>query len=135
MSAGRVSAPMRRAVASRAGRRCEYCLVREDDAHLGCQVDHVISKKHGGITAIENLAYACTFCNWHKGADIAALDEDGTLVPLFNPRLDVWSDHFRFDGLRILGQTPVGTLTAKLLKFNTTERVLERAMLTLPNDD
>jgi hypothetical protein len=27
---------------------CEYCLVHEDDTFWGRQVDHILSRKHGG---------------------------------------------------------------------------------------
>ena len=36
---------MRRLVIARAGRRCEYCLIHEDDTYFGCEVDHVVSEK------------------------------------------------------------------------------------------
>ena len=47
-----VAAELRRLVVSRANCLCEYCLIHEDDAHYGCQVDHVIAEKHGGITSV-----------------------------------------------------------------------------------
>jgi 5-methylcytosine-specific restriction endonuclease McrA len=56
MSQTYIPAETRRLVISRAGRRCEYCLIHEDDTYFGCEVDHVISEKHGGLTAAENLA-------------------------------------------------------------------------------
>ena len=64
-----VSAELRRLVASRANGLCEYCLIHESDAYLGCQVDHIISEKHGGPTESANLAYACACCNRAKGRD------------------------------------------------------------------
>jgi hypothetical protein len=36
MSQTRISAEMRRLVIGRAGRRCEYCLIHEDDTYFGC---------------------------------------------------------------------------------------------------
>src|SRR5438445_7340424 len=51
-----VSAELRRFVAERADHLCEYCLVHEDDRGFGCQVDHIISEKHGGLTEESNLA-------------------------------------------------------------------------------
>ena len=84
-----VGADLRRLVAERAGRVCEYCLIHEDDTFFGCQVDHVISEKHGGKTEPGNLAYACAFCNRHKGTDIASISQrTGKLTALFNPRTD-----------------------------------------------
>jgi 5-methylcytosine-specific restriction endonuclease McrA len=58
------------------------------------QVDHVIAEEHGGQTTLDNLALSCTVCNRRKGSDIGSLDPDsGTLIPLFNPRTQQWSDH------------------------------------------
>jgi hypothetical protein len=61
-----VSTALRRLVAARADALCEYCLAHEDDAVFGCEVDHIISEKHGGATEAENLAYACAFCIGQK---------------------------------------------------------------------
>jgi hypothetical protein len=33
---------------ARAGHRCEYCLIREQDTGFPLEVDHIISRKHGG---------------------------------------------------------------------------------------
>lgn len=54
-----VSQRLRRRVAERAYHVCEYCLIHEDDTFWGCQVDHIISRKHGGVTEPGNLAWAC----------------------------------------------------------------------------
>jgi hypothetical protein len=63
MSQTYIPAEMRRLVIGRAGRRCEYCLIHEDDTYFGCEVDHVVSEKHSGPTVVENLAYACLVWN------------------------------------------------------------------------
>jgi hypothetical protein len=36
--------------------RCEYCFVHEDDSYSPHQVDHISSRKHGGLAIPENLA-------------------------------------------------------------------------------
>ena len=78
-----ISDTLRLLVAERAGKKCEYCLILESSTHLGCEVDHVISEKHGGKTIAENLAFACFYCNRYKGSDIATLDPSSSkLVPL-----------------------------------------------------
>ena len=64
-------------VIERARRRCEYCLVHEDNAGFPHQIDHIISRKHGGSSGIGNLAYACILCNRYKGTDIASIDHAG----------------------------------------------------------
>jgi 5-methylcytosine-specific restriction endonuclease McrA len=57
---------LRAEVSRRAGCRCEYCLIHEDDAGFSHQLDHIISRKHGGTSAADNLALACVLCNRHK---------------------------------------------------------------------
>lgn len=121
---------LRHLVASRANRLCEYCLIAEDDTFFGCQVDHIISLKHGGPTEPNNLAYACAFCNRRKGSDIASVvPETGGLIRFFNPRVDKWSDHFRLNGSRIETVTEIGEATARILGFNSNDRILEREAL------
>ena len=125
-----VSEELRRLVESRARGLCEYCLVHQSDTFFGCQVDHIISEKHGGATQADNLAYACTICNRAKGTDIGSIaPSTGELTRLFNPRSDRWLDPFQLNGVLIEPRTPVGEATARVLGFNETERVLEREAL------
>jgi hypothetical protein len=124
-----VSVDLRRLVAQRAGWMCEYCLIAEEDTYLGCQVDHIISEKHGGPTLAENLAWACVFCNRGKGADLASLTASGRLERFFNPRQDRWAEHFHLQDARIEAASPIGEVTIKVLQFNSPERILERAVL------
>jgi hypothetical protein len=116
-------------VAQRAGFRCEYCLIHEDDVAFSHEADHVVSRQHGGATTADNLAYACMICNRLKGANIGSVTQSGGVVRLFHPRLDRWVDHFRLGGAVIEPLTDIGEATARLLRFNTVERVTERAAL------
>lgn len=123
-------AEIRLAVAIRADYLCEYCLIGEDDTFFGCQIDHIISRKHGGETAPDNLAYACAFCNRHKGSDLGSLSEkSGALARFFNPRKDRWAGHFKLQGFSIMPLTEIGEVTARILQFNNSERILERQEL------
>lgn len=125
-----VSEELRRLVANRAKRLCEYCLIHEEDTFFGCEIDHIVSLKHSGHTEATNLAYACAFCNRNKGSDIASLsDVGGELVRFFNPRIHIWYEHFRLAGSLIESLTSIGEATARILKFNENERVLEREPL------
>ena len=126
MSETWISVRLRTLVAERAGRRCEYCGIREADTFLGCQVDHIISEKHGGLTREDNLAFCCTPCNRAKGTDLAGIDQAGKIVPLFNPRIDRWEEHFRHQGRHIIGVTSKGQATVRVLRFNAPERLDER---------
>jgi hypothetical protein len=118
----------RRLVIERAGRRCEYCLVHEDSAGFPHQIDHIISRKHGGSSGIGNLAYACVLCNRYKGSDIASLDRAGKPIRFFDPRRDIWDEHFKLNGPVIQPMTPVGEVTARVLRLNASERVIERQL-------
>ena len=80
MSVTYVSADLRRQLVARASGMCEYCLMAEEDTFYGCEVDHVISEKHGGPTEAENLAYACVFCNRAKGTDVGSVVPGGERV-------------------------------------------------------
>jgi hypothetical protein len=130
MSITYVPADLRRLVEARAEGLCEYCLIADEDTYLGCQVDHIISEKHGGPTEADNLAVACTYCNQAKGSDLGSL-QPGTnqLVRFFNPRTDRWGEHFRLVGDRIEALTPIGEATARIFGFNRHERLLERRTL------
>ena len=125
-----VSAALRRRVAEWAGCLCEYCLIAEADTFFGCEVDHVISEKHGGDTTPDNLAYACVSCNRHKGSDIGSIDpEQEALTRFYHPRKDRWSGYFALEGVEIKPLTPIGTVTVRILQVNTAERLVEREAL------
>jgi HNH endonuclease len=118
---------LRRKVALRAQYRCEYCRRPEMDSFIRYQSDHVISRKHGGKTILENLAHACSICNNDKGSDLSTiLSDEGPLIRLFNPRKDNWFEHFEVQDGQILFKTEIGAATVKLLKFNEINRILER---------
>jgi hypothetical protein len=92
-------------------------------------IDHIIAEKHGGSTSADNLALACTVCYARKGSDLASIDErTGANEPLFNPRRDRWTDHFRLGG-RIEPLSAIARVTARLLGFNHPNRVKERELL------
>ena len=116
-----------RAVLQRAKGYCEYCQISEEVSFAKHQIDHIIAEKHGGLTIEENLALACTICNKHKGSDIASIDnETGEIVRLFNPRKDVWSEHFEIENGYLIGLTPFARATIRLLQLNNLSRVTER---------
>ena len=119
-----------RKVRERARGRCEYCGIAQSGFPLPFQIDHIISEKHHGETAEDNLAFACTHCNLYKGPNIAGRDSiSGELTPLFNPRTDLWDEHFTFVGRHIVGRTAVGRVTVQVLEVNTLDRLALRAEL------
>lgn len=127
---GAFSPAIRKFVASRADFRCEYCRKPEIVANFSFHIEHIISRQHGGTDNPHNLAYACSWCNWKKGPNIATvLQEKGDLLPLFNPRTDQWNDHFEVEEGEVIGKTDVGRGTIRLLEMNTVELVMERKEL------
>jgi HNH endonuclease len=93
-------------------------------------VDHIIAEKHGGQTATDNLALCCIICNQHKGTDLTSIDpQTGQITPLFHPRRDRWSDHFRLVGATIEPCTAIGRVTVRLLQLNRPDRLKERELL------
>lgn len=125
-----ISHDLRNLVSARAEHICEYCLIHEEDTFFGCEVDHVISVKHGGPTEADNLAYACVFCNRQKGSDIGSiLWRTGEFKRFFNPRADRWADHFRLNAAVIEPLTPIGEVTVRILDLNSPDRLLERQAL------
>jgi len=102
----------------------------EGFSFLPHEPDHIVAEKHAGATTLENLAWACFFCNRHKGSDISSVDPiSGRIVPLFNPRKQQWKRHFRLNGPRIEPLTANGRATAFLLQFNVQERLKDRRNL------
>jgi hypothetical protein len=55
--------------------------------------------------------------------------ETGQFCRLFNPRVDRWAEHFRWDGLEIRGITPIGRVTVQLLAMNSEQQLAARRML------
>lgn len=122
-----IPAALRQRVWERASGLCEFCLLHEHDDWLSFQIDHLISRKHGGRTAFSNLALACLDCNLAKGSDLGSLtSKSGVLIPFFNPRKDKWAEHFRLNGARIVALSDTGEVTSRILAFNSAKRLLKR---------
>ena len=121
---------IRLAVAQRANFRCEYCHIHSDDLFLSFEIDHIIAIKHGGTSAIENLAYACPHCNQHKGSDFATLLNDfSEIVVLYNPRTHNWTEHFDISDGEIVAKTRIGQASIKIFKFNEPDLLILRKLL------
>jgi len=130
MTSAKVPTDLRQLVSDRAQGRCEYCLLHQDFSIYTHEVDHIIAQKHDGQTTAANLALSCLSCNRHKGTDLATFDPTtGEITLLFHPRSQIWAEHFMLSNGRIEGATPAGRGTAKLLRFNTPTRILERQLL------
>lgn len=114
---------LRQFVRERAKFRCEYCRMPERLLPFyRFELDHIRPEKFAGPTTAGNLAWACLSGNRHKGPLTAAHEPDSSqLVRLFNPRSDVWEDHFAYDAPRIIGRTAIGRATAWALERNSSE--------------
>ena len=126
-----MDAALRRLVRERAGNRCEYCRLHQDqDAFFTFPIDHVIAQQHGGKTEADNLCLSCYRCNSHKGPNIASLDPStGEMVRLFHPRRDDWRGHFEWQDALLIGRTPASRATVNLLTVNHPDYVLLREAL------
>lgn len=115
----RVPARLRRRVLRRAGGRCEYCRLAQEGQEATFHLDHIRPVARGGSTVSGNLALACVSCSLRKEARRSAVDPvSGRKVALFNPRRQAWTDHFRWDGVKVVGLTPAGRATVAALRMN-----------------
>lgn len=121
----------RELVRRRAGQRCEYCWLHEDDDPLfAFHIEHIIARHHGGADSPSNLALACHPDNLHKGPNLTGIDAvTKKITRLFNPRKHKWSWHFRWDGPTLIGRTAIGRATAIVLGMNLPHRVTLREAL------
>lgn len=131
MSRGYISPEVRQRVAEHSRFRCGYCQTPQLIVGPFLELDHIIPESKGGTSDEENLILACPMCNSHKADRIAGRDaESGEIVPLFNPRKDVWAEHFEWDegGVTIIGKTPVGRVTILMLNMNHSDTVAARQL-------
>src|SRR6266436_1492872 len=125
-----MDAAVRRMVRERAGNRCEYCRLQQEQSPLfPLQIEHIRPRKHHGGDDLDNLALACIDCNLHKSSNISGIEPElGTLTELFNPRRHVWDDHFEFRGPLILGKSAIGRVTIDVLNMNSYDQVALRLL-------
>jgi hypothetical protein len=120
---------LRQFVRERAGHRCEFCRVHSALQCATFHIDHVRPVSRGGTDEAENLAFACPTCNLSKSNRQTLTDPDtGDAVPLFNPRRDRWSEHFRFEGYTILGLTAIGRAMVAGFQLNSSQYILIRSV-------
>jgi hypothetical protein len=92
-------------------------------------VEHIDPIVEGGASTENNLWLSCPLCNGHKGTQTHSVDPvTRRRMRLFNPRRQVWRDHFRWsdDGIEVMGVTPVGRATVIALKLNNDHLVRAR---------
>ncbi|MEB3340943.1 HNH endonuclease signature motif containing protein [Okeania sp.] len=108
-------------VRQRANYLCEYCHASEKWQYVKFTVDHIIPLNKAGSNLINNLALVCFHCNRRKSNKISAIDEQSRQeVLLFNPRNNLWQEHFisSTDKTLIICLTVIGRATIKTLNMN-----------------
>lgn len=121
MSAPDVPGPLRQRIPDAARDRCGYCLSSQRYVMSKLEIEHLIPRALGGLDDESNLWLSCGLCNRYKGSQTTGVDPvEGARVSLFNPRTQVWNEHFRWspDGTLILGLTPIGRATVDTLRLN-----------------
>jgi hypothetical protein len=114
-----IPASMRQEVILRARNRCEYCQLSQLGQEAAFHIDHVEPRAAGGPTVASNLALACVSCSLRKWANQTAIDPDtGEEAPLFNPRTQIWQEHFYWDGELVVALTAIGRATLAALAMN-----------------
>ena len=101
--------------------RCAYCLSAQKYLMLALEIDHIKAVANDGTDDEDNLCSCCRACNLYKGKQTHAIDPaTKQQSPLFNPRQDNWSEHFRWseDGIEVIGLTPIGRATVVALQMN-----------------
>lgn len=127
----RISHQLREQVAEAADHECGYCRTPQYIIGYPLTIDHIVPEARGGATVEENLWLACVACNQYKGIQVSGRDvRTGRNVPLFNPRLQQWEAHFRWndDGTEIIGMTSCGRATVTALNLNRSEIVGARSL-------
>jgi hypothetical protein len=131
MSSQYIPVARRQRVAKTSRFRCGYCLTSQHIIGPLLEIDHIIPEARGGTSEEENLILACPLCNNHKSARIEARDpKSKTIVPLFNPRLDKWTEHFEWvkEDTVINGKTAKGRATEMALHMNHPDVVAARRL-------
>ncbi len=123
-----ISPELAQRIRDAAGNRCGYCLSPQRLVMARLEIEHIIPLAKGGTSREENLWLACPLCNGHKSDKTEAIDPtSGNPEPLFNPRTQVWRDHFRWsdNGTEIIGITPIGRATVAALRLDSDPDALE----------
>jgi len=123
-----IPASLRRLVIQRANNRCEYCGISQIGQVATFHLDHIVPVVASGETIAENLALACVSCSLRKGARQSIKDsKTGESVFIFNPRLQLWQEHFAWNGVQVIGLTATGRVTVQALDLNRSTMLAIRA--------
>ena len=117
-----------RQVHERAAFRCEYCQTAQRVIGQAMHVEHIFPNLGDNL---ENLCLSCPSCNLSKAKATQAPDpESKNLVPLFNPRIQNWNEHFEWleNGTIVKGKTATSRATVSRMKMNI-ERIVRARII------
>jgi hypothetical protein len=116
-------------VAARAKHVCEYCRAPEAVFNLLFEIVHIIPTSRGGSEEENNLALSCRSCNLYKSDSILVFDEETqSEIRLFNPRQDIWKEHFVIEKTtgEIKALTAMARATISRLRINNQAQIAAR---------
>jgi len=131
VSSDYVPRQLRERIREQARNRCGYCLAPQELLYGPLEIEHLLPRSLGGTTNEENLWMACRVCNGYKGDQVSSADpETGLIVALFNPRRQLWTNHFEWssDGALVIGLTSSGRATVVALQLNNLDAVRTRRL-------
>jgi 5-methylcytosine-specific restriction endonuclease McrA len=115
----KISGKLKNKVRRQAKNRCGYCLLPQSLNPSLLEIEHLLATANGGTDDEENLWLACRLCNGYKGIQAEAIDpKTNKSVTLFNPRTQIWKEHFEWREEKIVGKTSCGRATVQALKLN-----------------
>jgi hypothetical protein len=82
------------------------------------------SLTEGEAQELDGYLLARAHCNRHKRPNLAGFDAvTGQIVRLFNPRMDIWGEHFAIVGAHLYGKTAIGRVTVDVLRMNGEDQI------------
>lgn len=131
----KISRALKALTISRSQGYCEYCKSPADFTTEPFSIEHIIPRSKQGTNDAENLAYSCIGCNVYKSDRTEYIDRIlQEMIPIFNPRMMQWSDHFMWDEsyTMVIGKSPTGRATVDALKLNRKPlKNLRRALIAI----
>jgi hypothetical protein len=127
----RISTKLRDKIRLTAKELCGYCQSPQHLIPIPFEIEHILPIAEGGTNTEENLWLACRVCNSFKHAKTHAVDpKTNRKIRLFNPRKQMWQEHFEFsdDKTAIIGKTACGRATVIVLKLNNPRSVKMRKL-------
>jgi HNH endonuclease len=130
-----ISPVIKRLIFDTANGCCEYCKCPADFTTEFFSIEHILPRSKGGLDDLINLALACIGCNIFKSDKTEFIDPvSQQIMPLFNPRIMVWQEHFTWDETLtiIIGKTAIGRATVEALQLNRRQvKNLRRALIAI----